>query len=342
MRYARHGDITDAMRIRGRARRALARARPRRSRARPPRHPRQRPPPRRLARADGASARSRRSRSTRTSATRAVTSRHRRRAREARAGGEVRRRHGHGPLDRRQTSTGSARRSSPRRPCRSAPCRSTRRSSRSKQLERAHRRRICLDMIEHQAKQGVDYMTIHAGILLEHLPLVVRARHGHRQPRRLAARRVDDAPPQAEPALRALRRRARDPAAVRRHHLARRLAAAGLPSRRERPRAVRRARDAGRADEARVGEGRPGDGRRSRPHPDGPDRDERPEAEGDLPRGAVLHARSARHRHRARLRPHHERDRRGDDRLVRRRHALLRHAEGAPRPAERRGRARKA
>ena len=64
-----------------------------------------------------------------------------------------------------------------------------------------------------------------------------------------------------------------------------------------------------------------------------------PQAEGDLPRGAVLHARPARHRHRAGLRPHHERDRRGDDRLVRRRHALLRHAEGAPRPAERGGRA---
>ena len=29
-----------------------------------------------------------------------------------------------------------------------------------------------LDMIEHQAKQGVDYMTLHAGILLEHLPLI--------------------------------------------------------------------------------------------------------------------------------------------------------------------------
>jgi phosphomethylpyrimidine synthase len=29
-----------------------------------------------------------------------------------------------------------------------------------------------LGMIEHQAQQGVDYMTIHAGILLEHLPLV--------------------------------------------------------------------------------------------------------------------------------------------------------------------------
>jgi phosphomethylpyrimidine synthase len=29
-----------------------------------------------------------------------------------------------------------------------------------------------IDMIEHQAKQGVDYMTIHAGVLMEHLPLV--------------------------------------------------------------------------------------------------------------------------------------------------------------------------
>jgi phosphomethylpyrimidine synthase len=32
--------------------------------------------------------------------------------------------------------------------------------------------REMLDMIERQAKQGVDYMTIHAGILLEHLPKV--------------------------------------------------------------------------------------------------------------------------------------------------------------------------
>ena len=50
-------------------------------------------------------------------------------------------------------------------------------------------------------------------------------------------------------------------------------------------------------------------------------------------RGAVLHARAAHDRHRARLRPHHVRDRRGDDRLVRHGDALLRHAEGAPRPA---------
>ncbi len=32
-----------------------------------------------------------------------------------------------------------------------------------------------LDMVEHQAKQGVDYMTIHCGLLLEHLHLTVIA-----------------------------------------------------------------------------------------------------------------------------------------------------------------------
>jgi phosphomethylpyrimidine synthase len=31
--------------------------------------------------------------------------------------------------------------------------------------------RQMLDMVEHQAKQGVDYMTIHAGVLLRHVPL---------------------------------------------------------------------------------------------------------------------------------------------------------------------------
>ena len=59
---------------------------------------------------------------------------------------------------------------------------------------------------------------------------------------------------------------------------------------------------------------------------------------GLVRRGAVLHARAAHDRHRARLRPHHERDRRGDDRLVRHGDALLRDAEGAPRPAEQGGR----
>ena len=39
-------------------------------------------------------------------------------------------------------------------------------------------------MIEHQAEQGVDYMTIHAGVLLEHLPLVQHRITGHRLARR--------------------------------------------------------------------------------------------------------------------------------------------------------------
>jgi phosphomethylpyrimidine synthase len=51
-------------------------------------------------------------------------------------------------------------------------------------------------------------------------------------------------------------------------------------------------------------------------------------------RSAVLHPRPAHHRHRARLRSHHQRDRRGHDRLVRLRHALLRHAERTSRFAE--------
>ena len=69
------------------------------------------------------------------------------------------------------------------------------------------------------------------------------------------------------------------------------------------------------------------------PRADAQDQGERRPADGDLPRGAVLHARAARHRHRARLRPHHARDRRGDDRLVRHGDALLRDAQGAPRAA---------
>jgi phosphomethylpyrimidine synthase len=33
--------------------------------------------------------------------------------------------------------------------------------------------RMALDMVEHQAQQGVDYMTIHAGVLREYLPLTI-------------------------------------------------------------------------------------------------------------------------------------------------------------------------
>ena len=39
---------------------------------------------------------------------------------------------------------------------------------------------VILDMLEHQAKQGVDYFTIHAGVLREHLPFVREAPDRHR------------------------------------------------------------------------------------------------------------------------------------------------------------------
>ncbi len=69
------------------------------------------------------------------------------------------------------------------------------------------------------------------------------------------------------------------------------------------------------------------------PRADAQDQDQCGEAARGMRRGAVLYAGPARHRHRAGLRPHHERDRGGDDRLVRHRDALLRDAEGASRPA---------
>ena len=191
-------------------------------------------------------------------------------------------------------------------------------------------------MIEHQAKQGVDYMTIHAAILIEHLPLV------HGRTTGIVSRGG------SLHAVWMMRHRKQNPLyehfdevleILRYYDVTISIGdspAPGLHRRRERPRAVRRARHDGRAHEARVGVRRPGDDRGSRPHPDGPDRDEREARERGLSRSAVLHARSARHRHLAGLRPHLQRDRRGDDRLARIRHALLRHAEGAPRTSQRR------
>ena len=77
------------------------------------------------------------------------------------------------------------------------------------------------------------------------------------------------------------------------------------------------------------------------PRADAQDQGEHGQAARHLRRGAVLHLRAPHHRHRARLRPHHLGDRRGDDRLVRHGDALLRHAQGAsgpPRPQRRQDR----
>jgi len=51
---------------------------------------------------------------------------------------------------------------------------------------------LMLEVIEEQAEQGVDYMTIHAGCCGEFVPLVAQAHHGDREPRRGAARALDE------------------------------------------------------------------------------------------------------------------------------------------------------
>jgi len=49
-----------------------------------------------------------------------------------------------------------------------------------------------LEVIEEQAEQGVDYMTIHAGVLREFVPLVRHRITGIRQPRRGAVGAMDE------------------------------------------------------------------------------------------------------------------------------------------------------
>ena len=190
-----------------------------------------------------------------------------------------------------------------------------------------------LDMVEHQAKQGVDYMTVHCGVLLEHLHLTmgrvtgIVSRGGSLIAKWMMAHR------QQNP----LYTHFDDLCDIMREYDVTWSLGDGL-----RPGSIADASDDAQFAELDVlGEltrrgwanGHASDGRRSRPHADGPDRHEHQEADRSLRRGAVLRARPAGDRHRPGLRPHHQRHRRGPGRLERRGDALLRHAEGAPRPA---------
>ena len=94
--------------------------------------------------------------------------------REAALGDALGRRHGDGSLDRQEH---------PRDPrvdhpqlarCRSARCRSTRRSRRSAAGPEDLTWEIYRDTLIEQAEQGVDYFTVHAGVLLRYIPLTAR------------------------------------------------------------------------------------------------------------------------------------------------------------------------
>ena len=205
----------------------------------------------------------------------------------------------------------------------------------------AHREDL-LDMIEHQARQGVDYMTIHAAILIEHLPLVhgritgIVSRGGSLHAVWMMHHRKQN------PLYEHFDEVLRDPSLLRRHHLDWRLAAARL--------ACRRSDRAQFAELDTMGELTKRAWER--------DVQVMVEGPGHVPMDQIeMNVRRQKQVcHEAPfytlgplvidispgLRPHLERNRRGADRLARVRHALLRHAQGAPRPSERQGRSRRA
>ncbi len=117
------------------------------------------------------------------------------------------------------------------------------------------------DTVIEQCEQGVDYMTVHAGVLLRYVPLTAQPEDRDRQPRRVDPRRLVPRAPPGELPVHALRRAVRDPAHLRRDVLARRRPAARLDPRRQRRGAVRRAADPRRAGPDRPAARRPGDDR---------------------------------------------------------------------------------
>ena len=101
---------------------------------------------------------------------------------------------------------------------------------------------IYRDTIVEQAEQGVDYFTVHAGVLLRYVPLTARrvtgivSRGGSIMAAWCLAHHRGELP------LHPLRGAVRDPRRLRRGLLARRRAAARVDRRRQRRGAVRRAR----------------------------------------------------------------------------------------------------
>ena len=197
---------------------------------------------------------------------------------------------------------------------------------------------IYRDTLIEQAEQGVDYFTIHAGVLLRYVPLTAKrvtgivSRGGSIMAKWCLAHHQESF----------LYTHFREICEIMAAYDVAFSLGDGL-----RPGCQADANDEaqfaeldtlGELTNDRVGARLPGDDRGAGPRAHAPHQGEHGPAAREVPRGALLHARPAHHRHRAGLRPHHLRDRRGHDRLVRHRHALLRHAQGAPGPARQAGR----
>ena len=197
---------------------------------------------------------------------------------------------------------------------------------------------IFRDTLIEQAEQGVDYFTIHAGVRLPFIPMTAKrmtgivSRGGSIMAKWCLAHHRESF----------LYARFEDICEIMKAYDVSFSLGDGL-----RPGSIHDANDeAQMAELATLGElthdrveaRRADDDRRAGPRADAPDQAQHGRAAAAVPRSAVLHVGTADDRHRARLRPHHERDRRRDDRLVRHRDAVLRDAEGAPRAAEQEGR----
>ena len=198
--------------------------------------------------------------------------------------------------------------------------------------------RDMLDMVEHQARQGVDYMTIHAGILRDYIPLTAHritgivSRGGSLMAQWMFARSQENP----------FYTHFDDLCDIMREYDVSFSLGDSL-----RPGSIADASDAAQFAELKtLGElTRRAQARGCQVMVEGPGHvpmDQiamNMEKQADrVQRGPVLRARPARDRHRARLRSHHLGHRRGPGRLARRQHALLRDAQGAPGPA--RGRRR--
>ncbi len=186
------------------------------------------------------------------------------------------------------------------------------------------------DTLIEQAEQGVDYFTIHAGVRLHYIPLTasrvtgIVSRGGSIMAKWCLAHHRESF----------LYEHFDEICDICRAYDVSFSLGDGL-----RPGSIADANDAaqfaeletlGELTQVGLGERLPGDDRRPGPRPDAQDQGEHGEAARALRGSAVLHARAPHHGHCAGIRPHHLRDRRGDDWLVRDGDALLRDAEGAP------------
>ena len=124
---------------------------------------------------------------------------------------------------------------------------------------------IFRDTLIEQAEQGVDYFTIHAGVLLRYVPLTANRMTGIVSPRRLDHGQVVSGPPQGKLPLHPLRGNLRNHEGLRRRLQPRRRPASRLDLRRQRRSPARRTEDARRTDPDRLEARRAGHDRRPRP-----------------------------------------------------------------------------